>query len=62
MPPDETGRIGSEREETLDELIPDNEELKRLLVESSNGPEDAAIHGEAHQLLHQAVLHVPTQL
>ncbi|HEY3707238.1 MAG TPA: sigma-70 family RNA polymerase sigma factor [Terracidiphilus sp.] len=46
---------------SLDELIPDEEELKRLLHQESH-PERAAIHAEQHQLLHQAVLRLPTPL
>ena len=46
---------------SLEELIPDGEELRNLL-ESESGPEAAVIHGEEHQLLHQAVLQLPTSL
>ena len=52
----------SERKLSLSELMPDDEELKRLLVESEPGPENAAIHGEEHRLLHKAVLQIPTPL
>jgi len=47
---------------SLDDLIPDDEELKSLLVAAERGPEDAAIYGEQSQLLHQAVLRIPTSL
>lgn len=47
---------------SLDELIPDDEELKSLQVESEASPEKAAIHGEEHELLHRAVLRIPTPL
>lgn len=47
---------------SLDDLIPTGEELRNLLLETDDGPEDAAIHGEQRQLLHQAVLRIPTGL
>lgn len=47
---------------SLDELIPDDAELKSLLLKAENGPEDSAIRGEQHHLLHQAVLRIPTAL
>lgn len=47
---------------SLDDLIPDDEELKSLLVQADTSPEKAAIHGEQHHLLHQAVLRIPTPL
>jgi len=50
------------RKLSLDDLIPDDEELRSLLVDRERDPEDAAIHGEQHQLLHQAVLRIPTPL
>lgn len=50
------------RKLSLDDLIPDDEELRNLLVEPDPGPEDAAIHSEQHHLLHQAVLRIPTPL
>lgn len=53
---------GAARKLSLDELIPDDEELRALLIESERGPEAAAIHGEEHHLLHQAVLQIPTPL
>ena len=46
---------------SLDELIPGEEELK-LLLASEADPEAAAIHGEEHHLLHEAVLLIPTSL
>jgi RNA polymerase sigma-70 factor (ECF subfamily) len=49
------------RQLSLDELIPDDEELKRLLNAESH-PERDAIQAEQHQLLHQAVLRLPTPL
>jgi RNA polymerase sigma-70 factor, ECF subfamily len=47
---------------SLDELMPDAEELRSLLLKAERGPEDSAIHGEEHHLLHQAVLRIPTPL
>lgn len=49
------------RKLSLDDLIPSDEELRSIL-EGDRGPEDAAIHGEQHRLLHQAVLRLPTPL
>ena len=51
----------SERSLSLDELIPTEGELRNLL-EGAGGPENAAIEGEEHQLLHKAVLRLPAQL
>ena len=47
---------------SLDELIPDNEELRALLVEREEGPESRTIRKEEYRLLHEAVLRVPTPL
>jgi RNA polymerase sigma-70 factor (ECF subfamily) len=47
---------------SLDDLIPDDEELRSLLLEKEGGPEGAAIRGQEHQFLHQAVLRIPTPL
>jgi len=52
----------SARRLSLDELMPGEEELRNLLLESGRGPEDSAIHGEQQHLLHQAVLRIPTPL
>lgn len=46
---------------SLDELIPDDEELRRLLSAESH-PERDAIQAEQHHLLHEAVLRLPTPL
>ena len=46
---------------SLEELIPDDEELRNLLV-SESGPETSAIHREERHFLHQAVLRIPTPL
>ena len=47
---------------SLEELIPDDEELRRLLAGAEHGPERDAIHAEQHHLLHEAVLRLPTAL
>ena len=47
---------------SLDELMPDADELRSLLLQAERGPEDSAIHGEERHLLHQAVLRIPTPL
>src|ERR1700739_3815738 len=52
----------NERRVSLNELMPSEEELRKLLLESERGPEDSAIHGEQRHLLHQAVLRIPTPL
>jgi RNA polymerase sigma-70 factor (ECF subfamily) len=53
---------GNGKKLSLDELIPDDEELRRLLVTAEGGPERDAIHAEQHHLLHEAVLRLPTPL
>jgi RNA polymerase sigma-70 factor, ECF subfamily len=53
---------GNWKKLSLDELIPDDAELKSLLLRAEGGPEDAAIHGQERHLLHQAVLRIPTPL
>jgi RNA polymerase sigma-70 factor (ECF subfamily) len=52
----------NERRLSLNELMPGEEELRNLLLESERGPEDSAIHGEQLHLLQQAVLRIPTPL
>lgn len=47
---------------SLDELIPDDGELRHLLLKAEGEPEQIAIHAEHHHLLHQAVLRIPTSL
>lgn len=46
----------------LDELIPDDDELRSLLLRSESGPESNVIRAEQRQLLHQAVLRLPVAL
>jgi RNA polymerase sigma-70 factor (ECF subfamily) len=48
--------------QSLDELMPDEAELGRLLQDAAAGPEADLLHAEQHHLLHQAVLRIPAQL
>jgi RNA polymerase sigma-70 factor (ECF subfamily) len=50
------------RKISLDDLIPNDDELRHLLAEAEGGPEHNAIHAEQHHLLHEAVLRIPTSL
>lgn len=52
----------SARTLSLDELMPDDSELNRLLSDQSESPEHRAMDAEQHNLLHQAVLHLPPKL
>jgi RNA polymerase sigma-70 factor (ECF subfamily) len=47
---------------SLDELMPDELELGRLLQDAAESPEGNLLHAEQHHLLHQAVLRIPVQL
>lgn len=47
---------------SLDELMPDDAELGRLLQDAAATPETNVLHAEQHQLLHQAVLRIPAPL
>jgi RNA polymerase sigma-70 factor (ECF subfamily) len=47
---------------SLDELMPDEAELGRLLEDAGLSPEGNLLHAEQHHLLHQAVLRIPAQL
>ena len=47
---------------SLDELVPTENELARLLQDPADGPEQSAIVEEQIELLHQAVLRIPPQL
>jgi RNA polymerase sigma-70 factor (ECF subfamily) len=47
---------------SLEELMPDEAELGRLLKDAGQSPEGNLLHAEQHHLLHQAVLCVPAQL
>ena len=47
---------------SLDELMPDETELGRLLQDTAESPESHLLHAEQDHLLHQAVLLIPAQL
>lgn len=47
---------------SLDELMPDEAELGRLLQDAAEGPEGNVLHAEQAQMLHQAVLRIPPAL
>ena len=47
---------------SLDELMPEEWEIKQLQLDSQESPEDTAVSGEQRSLLHQAVLAIPPQL
>lgn len=47
---------------SLDELMPDDAELGRLLQDAAGGPEHDLLHAEQNRLLHQAVLRIPAPL
>lgn len=47
---------------SLDELMPDDAELSRLLEDAAASPEEHALGVEQHELLHGAVLRIPPQL
>jgi len=47
---------------SLDELMPDDAELGRLLQDAAESPEGNLLHVEQHHLLHLAVLRIPAQL
>jgi len=47
---------------SLDELMPDDAELGRLLQDAAENPEGEVLLAEKHDQLHQAVLQIPAQL
>jgi RNA polymerase sigma-70 factor (ECF subfamily) len=47
---------------SLDDLMPDHEELGRLLEDGAVGPEGDLLAAEQHHLLHQAILRIPPAL
>ena len=47
---------------SLDELMPDEAELGRLLEDAGESPEGNLLHAEQHQLLHKAILRIPAPL
>ena len=56
------GASAPQRILSLDELMPDEAELGRLLQDAAAGPEEDLLHAERHHLLHEAVLRIPAQL
>jgi RNA polymerase sigma-70 factor (ECF subfamily) len=47
---------------SLDELMPDEAELGRLLQDAGESPEGNLLHAEQHHLLHQAILRISAPL
>lgn len=47
---------------SLDDLMPDEAEMSRLLRDPAPGPESHLLKGEEHDLLRQAVLRIPVHL
>jgi RNA polymerase sigma-70 factor (ECF subfamily) len=47
---------------SLDELMPSDEELGRLLQDAEKGPEGNLLYAEQHYLLHQAILRIQAPL
>ncbi len=47
---------------SLDELMPDDAELGRLLKDAAEGPETNLLQAEQNHLLHQAILRIPASL
>jgi RNA polymerase sigma-70 factor (ECF subfamily) len=47
---------------SLDELMPDAQELQRLLADAAPGPEDRVLNSEQNALLQEAVLRLPPAL
>ena len=47
---------------SLDELMPDGDELGRLLADAAAGPERNVLANEQHQMLHHAILRIPAAL
>jgi RNA polymerase sigma-70 factor (ECF subfamily) len=47
---------------SLDELMPDDAELGRLLQDAAVGPEGDLLHAEQNHLLHRAILRIPAPM
>ncbi len=47
---------------SLDELMPNEDELGRLLQDAARSPEGNLLQAEQHHLLHQAILRIPANL
>ncbi|MDE3149099.1 MAG: sigma-70 family RNA polymerase sigma factor [Acidobacteriota bacterium] len=56
------GADASKHAYSLDELMPDDVELGRLLADAAESPESNVLHAEQAHLLHQAVLRIPAPL
>ncbi len=56
------GADASKQAYSLDELMPDDAELGRLLADATQSPEGNVLHAEQTHLLHQAVLRIPAPL
>jgi len=56
------GADASRQAYSLDELMPDDAELGRLLADAAESPESNVLHAEQAHLLHQAVLRIPAPL
>lgn len=54
-------RASYRRSVALEDLLPSGDDLALLLADSRKDPETAAITGENHQLIHEAVLEIPPQ-
>ena len=52
---------GNAKALSLEELMPDNAELQRVLQDGAANPEQQVLRGEKDLLLHQAVLSLPTR-
>jgi RNA polymerase sigma-70 factor, ECF subfamily len=52
----------STRTLSLEDLLPDDAELKQLLLDTAANPEGEVLHAEQHHLLHLAVLRIPSHL
>jgi RNA polymerase sigma-70 factor (ECF subfamily) len=50
------------RQVSLQDLMPDEGEMARLLRDPTPGPESRVIHGEQRDLLRQALMHIPPHL
>lgn len=56
------GSAVSKKTLSLEELMPGEVEMARLLEDASKEPENSLLRGEQHKLLHQAILRIPAQL
>ncbi|MFP5211640.1 MAG: sigma-70 family RNA polymerase sigma factor [Acidobacteriota bacterium] len=56
------GADASRQAYSLDELMPDDAELGRLLADATQSPEGTVLHAEQAHMLHQAVLRIPAPL